>query len=162
MLLIGRCFIGTSFQPRKLKFTTSVSAKLLKQVIAAKSDRKSSPTLSSPSTASLSSEPSINVSNEFSSLGLLPDLVSALAAQGISVPTPVQKTVMPRILRKENVVMAASTGSGKTLSYLLPVIQLMLAEEQGGYVVGMTIKGQRMFPTSISVWSLFLISFIYT
>jgi superfamily II DNA/RNA helicase len=53
---------------------------------------------------------------------------------GITVPTPVQKSVIPRILSGENLVMAASTGSGKTLAYLLPCLQNMLAEEADGYV----------------------------
>jgi superfamily II DNA/RNA helicase len=60
-------------------------------------------------------------------------LLSHFAA-GITVPTPVQKSVIPRILSGENLVMAASTGSGKTLAYLLPCLQSMAAEEAEGYM----------------------------
>jgi superfamily II DNA/RNA helicase len=49
-------------------------------------------------------------------------------------PTAVQKTVIPRILNKENLLLAASTGSGKTLAYILPCMQNMRLEEQSGYV----------------------------
>lgn len=48
-------------------------------------------------------------------------------------PTPVQKVVIPRLLAKENIVMAASTGSGKTLAYAVPAIQSMQNEEMSGY-----------------------------
>jgi superfamily II DNA/RNA helicase len=62
--------------------------------------------------------------SEFGSLGLYPDIVSALSAQSITVPTPVQRSVIPRLLARENIVMAASTGSGKTLAYALPAVQV--------------------------------------
>lgn len=52
------------------------------------------------------------VFNEFSRLGLLNDIVKGVAAQGFTEPTPVQKAVIPRLIAHENLVMAASTGSG--------------------------------------------------
>lgn len=70
----------------------------------------------------------------FGSLGLSDEIVNALNAQGINVPTPVQAKVITRILSGENLVMAASTGSGKTLAYTLPCIQELSAHEQQGYV----------------------------
>ena len=51
----------------------------------------------------------------------------------ITIPTPVQKAVIPRLLNGENLVMAASTGSGKTLAYLLPIVQLLQTQESEGY-----------------------------
>ena len=62
--------------------------------------------------------------SEFGSLGLFPEIVAALSAQSITVPTPVQRSVIPRLLSRENIVMAASTGSGKTLAYALPAVQV--------------------------------------
>lgn len=50
------------------------------------------------------------------------------------MPTPVQNGVIPKLLNRESIVMAASTGSGKTLSYVLPIIQLLHEEEKKGYV----------------------------
>ncbi len=41
--------------------------------------------------------------------------------------------MVPKILNKENIVMAACTGSGKTLAYTLPMVQnLAEQEKQGG------------------------------
>ena len=71
--------------------------------------------------------------NDFSKLGLLPELVKALSMQKITEPTPVQRGVISRLLKRENIVMAASTGSGKTLAYLLPIMQSMTLQEQRGY-----------------------------
>lgn len=56
-----------------------------------------------------------------------------LSYSDIFKPTPVQKAVIPRLLSKENVVMAASTGSGKTLAYALPTIQSLQTQESAGY-----------------------------
>ena len=69
--------------------------------------------------------PDVNpISSEFGSLGLYPEIVAALSAQSITIPTPVQRSVIPRLLSRENIVMAASTGSGKTLAYALPAVQV--------------------------------------
>jgi ATP-dependent RNA helicase SrmB len=51
----------------------------------------------------------------------------------ISTPTPVQIAVIPRLLARENLVIAASTGSGKTLAYALPTVQHLVGEELVGY-----------------------------
>ena len=72
--------------------------------------------------------------DEFTKLGVVPDLVKGLLEQRISVPTAVQRAVIPRLLSGENLVMAASTGSGKTLAFILPAMQKMATQEQqGGY-----------------------------
>jgi superfamily II DNA/RNA helicase len=53
----------------------------------------------------------------------LPDeLVTALAAQGITEPTPVQAAVIPDALAGYDVLGRARTGSGKTLAFGLPIL----------------------------------------
>ncbi|XP_063044971.1 probable ATP-dependent RNA helicase DDX28 [Engraulis encrasicolus] len=49
-------------------------------------------------------------------------LVEALRRENIIHPTSVQSEVIPKLLRGHNVLCAAETGSGKTLTYLLPII----------------------------------------
>jgi superfamily II DNA/RNA helicase len=79
------------------------------------------------------SESNKKVINDFTKLGLLDNIVNGLADISINTPTPVQKAVIPRLLGGENIVMAASTGSGKTFAFALPAIQNMIIQEQYGY-----------------------------
>ncbi|MEE6515436.1 hypothetical protein FKM82_024193 [Ascaphus truei] len=65
--------------------------------------------------------------SSFTSLGLEPELVSALGTLGITCPTWVQLQSIPPLLRGSNVLSAAETGSGKTLCYLLPIVHRLRA-----------------------------------
>ncbi|KAI3468774.1 hypothetical protein Pfo_025437 [Paulownia fortunei] len=58
----------------------------------------------------------------FSELGLPPLLVERLEKEGYKVPTDVQATAIPTILKDHDVVIQSYTGSGKTLAYLLPIL----------------------------------------
>ena len=50
------------------------------------------------------------------------ELITALAAQGITAPTPVQAAVIPDGLAGHDVLGRAQTGSGKTLAFAIPVL----------------------------------------
>ena len=58
----------------------------------------------------------------FTALGLAPVLLDALEAQGYSDPTPIQREAIPAVLGKRDVLGIARTGSGKTVSYVLPIL----------------------------------------
>lgn len=58
----------------------------------------------------------------FTSLGLSPALTKALVDQNFTVPTPIQQSVIPAILNHKDVLAIAQTGSGKTASYVLPLL----------------------------------------
>jgi superfamily II DNA/RNA helicase len=60
--------------------------------------------------------------------GLPVDLVTALAAQGIVTPTPVQAAVIPDGLAGHDVLGRAQTGSGKTLAFGIPVLARLAGE----------------------------------
>ncbi|KAM4833405.1 putative ATP-dependent RNA helicase DDX28 isoform 2-T2 [Thomomys bottae] len=66
--------------------------------------------------------------NSFTELGLEPRVLSALqeAAPEVVRPTSVQANTIPPLLRGRHVLCAAETGSGKTLSYLLPLFHRLL------------------------------------
>ena len=40
----------------------------------------------------------------------------------IRTPTPVQKKAIPLILKRRNVMVQSKTGTGKTLAFLLPIL----------------------------------------
>jgi ATP-dependent RNA helicase RhlE len=58
----------------------------------------------------------------FSSLGISSSLIEALGRQNYTEPTPIQKEAIPAILKKKDVLGIAKTGSGKTASYVLPIL----------------------------------------
>ncbi|MEQ1568832.1 MAG: DEAD/DEAH box helicase [Myxococcota bacterium] len=53
----------------------------------------------------------------------------ALAAAGITTPTPVQAEAVGAVLAGRHVLLHSGTGTGKTLGYLLPVLQLLRAND---------------------------------
>ncbi|KAG7261267.1 hypothetical protein CRUP_005268 [Coryphaenoides rupestris] len=65
---------------------------------------------------------------EFGQLCITKELVDTLSKANITHPTTVQLQTIPKVLKGHNVLCAAETGSGKTLSYLLPVVDKLQLE----------------------------------
>ena len=63
----------------------------------------------------------------FVDFGLSAEILRALDAQGYVHPTPIQAKAIPIVLQGRDVMGAAQTGTGKTASFSLPIIQLLLA-----------------------------------
>ena len=61
----------------------------------------------------------------FSNLGLAPALLKILTEQNFTQPYPIQSKVIPAILQKKDVLGISKTGSGKTASYVLPLLTLL-------------------------------------
>jgi ATP-dependent RNA helicase RhlE len=61
----------------------------------------------------------------FSDLGLLPELLRAVAEQGYLEPTPIQAKAIPPVLQRRDLMGAAQTGTGKTAGFALPLLQLL-------------------------------------
>jgi ATP-dependent RNA helicase RhlE len=59
----------------------------------------------------------------FESLGLRAELLSALAAQGFTTPTPIQSGAIPLIFSGCDLLAGAQTGTGKTAAFALPIVQ---------------------------------------
>jgi ATP-dependent RNA helicase RhlE len=59
----------------------------------------------------------------FSALGLQPDLLRAVARQGYTEPTPVQREAIPLVLDGRDLLAGAQTGTGKTAAFVLPMLQ---------------------------------------
>jgi ATP-dependent RNA helicase RhlE len=63
----------------------------------------------------------------FSALGLTPDLLRAVSAQGYTNPTPVQREAIPLVLAGRDLMAGAQTGTGKTAAFVLPMLQRLAA-----------------------------------
>ena len=61
----------------------------------------------------------------FSKLGLSKPILQALTEQGYEKPTPIQAKAIPIICKGKDIIAAAQTGTGKTASFVLPILQNM-------------------------------------
>ena len=59
----------------------------------------------------------------FEELGLLPELLKAVAEAGYTEPTPIQAQAIPVVLEGKDVMGGAQTGTGKTAGFVLPLLQ---------------------------------------
>jgi ATP-dependent RNA helicase RhlE len=59
----------------------------------------------------------------FEPLGLCPELLRAIAAQGYTTPTPIQTQAIPVIFEGCDLLAGAQTGTGKTAAFALPIVQ---------------------------------------
>src|SRR5476651_2321895 len=65
----------------------------------------------------------------FESLGLSAPVLQAVTEKGYTTPTPIQEKAIPIVLMGRDVLGCAQTGTGKTASFVLPMIDI-LAEGQ--------------------------------
>ena len=66
----------------------------------------------------------------FKNLGLSDELLRAVEEQGYSIPTPIQKKTIPAILNNQDIMGSAQTGTGKTASFTLPLLQRLMKDKK--------------------------------
>lgn len=64
----------------------------------------------------------------FSSLGLIPPLLQSIEELGYKDPSPIQTKAIPLVLAGKDVLASAQTGTGKTASFVLPVLHMLSAK----------------------------------
>ncbi len=79
----------------------------------------------------------------FQSMNLGVSLMKAILNKGYKYPTPIQRKAMPLIMEGENVVGMARTGSGKTASFLIPLISKLGTHSHLVGVRGLVISPTR-------------------
>ncbi len=80
----------------------------------------------------------------FSSLGLSKPLLRAIKEKGYSTPSPIQVKAIPAVLSGKDVMAAAQTGTGKTASFTLPLLQRLTS---GSKVKANHIRALILTPT---------------
>ena len=85
---------------------------------------------SSPAPPPEESAPADATPKSFADLGLCKHLCAALDATGFKHPSPPQLATIPMLNEGTNVAMQSYTGSGKTMAYLLPVLNCVVLDQQ--------------------------------
>lgn len=80
----------------------------------------------------------------FSKLGLSDPILKAVADAGYKQPTDIQKQAIPIILKGKDLIAAAQTGTGKTASFLLPILENLNTDKE---VRGRSIRALIITPT---------------
>ena len=67
----------------------------------------------------------------FESFDLYPQIVAGVQALGYSTPTPIQRRAIPPVLKGQDVLGLAQTGTGKTAAFVLPILQRLVKRPRG-------------------------------
>jgi ATP-dependent RNA helicase DeaD len=84
----------------------------------------------------------------FKDLGIKREFVDSLKKSGIKTPTPIQDMSIEAVLEKKDIIAEAPTGTGKTLAFLLPMMNSMLPNNGG--IQGLIISPTRELAIQIS------------
>jgi superfamily II DNA/RNA helicase len=82
------------------------------------------------------------VSESFSMFGLPASMLQLLTERGINIPTDVQIETIPLVARRQNLIVQAKTGTGKTFAFGLPLLAL-LGEPSGSYPRALVVAPTR-------------------
>ncbi len=82
----------------------------------------------------------------FEQLGLTEELLKAVTEQGYITPTPIQQKAIPLILEGRDILAGAQTGTGKTASFTLPLLQ-RLAENSDPHQKPRRVRALILAPT---------------
>ena len=85
----------------------------------------------------------------FTEFGLDQRLLEGIDAFGYETPTPIQEKVIPVILKGNDLIASAQTGTGKTAAFLLPLINKIITEEQDNDIKALIIVPTRELAVQI-------------
>ena len=84
---------------------------------------------------------------QFSEFPFHKSILKAVAEERYHTPTLVQEQAIPLVLAKNNVIVSAQTGTGKTAAFALPIIQMLLDKQGLKGEEGKEIKSLIVTPT---------------
>jgi len=84
----------------------------------------------------------------FKSLGINKEMELKLNSRGIVSPTPIQRLAVPRILEGRDIMAEAQTGTGKTIAFLVPMLQTF--ERDSKHIQGLVLAPTRELAMQIA------------
>jgi ATP-dependent RNA helicase RhlE len=61
----------------------------------------------------------------FKKLAIIEPILKAVAAEGYTIPTPIQQQAIPLVLQRKDLLGCAQTGTGKTAAFAIPILQIL-------------------------------------
>src|SRR5882724_7918302 len=83
------------------------------------------------------------IMQSFSELPISPYTQERLSSLNFSIPTPVQAAAIPQALAGKDVLATAQTGTGKTLAFLIPIIERLLRPAAGPGIAALVLVPTR-------------------
>jgi ATP-dependent RNA helicase RhlE len=65
----------------------------------------------------------------FKTLSIIEPILKAVAAEGYTIPTPIQQQAIPIVLQRRDLLGCAQTGTGKTAAFAIPILQLLYEQK---------------------------------
>ena len=65
----------------------------------------------------------------FKNLSIIEPILKAVAAEGYTIPTPIQQQAIPLVLQKKDLLGCAQTGTGKTAAFAIPILQQLYEQK---------------------------------
>ena len=75
------------------------------------------------------------IASSFNGLGISPELLTVLNYLKFTTPTPIQRQCIPAVLEGKDIVGIAQTGTGKTLAFGVPMLQLLRQNNGQGLIL---------------------------
>lgn len=79
---------------------------------------------------------------DFKTFNLHPSIADGIAAAGYTAPTPIQKKAIPAVLKGQDLMGLAQTGTGKTAAFVLPILERLMGGGRG-YVRALIVAPTR-------------------
>lgn len=88
--------------------------------------------------------------NNFEKFGLCPEILKSLNYLNLTIPTPIQEKVIPHILKGKNILVKAPTGTGKTASFVIPLLEINKEKKKSNNPFILVISPTRELTIQIS------------
>lgn len=86
----------------------------------------------------------------FQNLNVMAPILAALNEKGYDHPTPIQQQAIPAILSGSDVLASAQTGTGKTASFSIPLLQLLSTQKGPRAIRGLVLTPTRELAIQVS------------